>query len=201
MNVILIGGFVEIIELCELCNYNILGIIDNILELGKKYAGYPVIGRDTDAQDLVKTYQKIPLIISPDSPLKRKQLEEFYTSLGFTFTSLISPKAEISKSAKIGNGVVIQSGANISSNVTLGNYTKINTRANIMHDGWLGEFTTIAPNAVLLGGVIIKDCCYIGANATIMPHVIIHEQSMVGAGSVVVREVMKNKIVKGVPAR
>ena len=199
MEVILIGGFIEVIELCELCNIKITGIIDN--KLKEHYCGYPIIGTDADAPTLLDKFRTTPLILSPDLPSTRKNISEFYESLGFSFVSLVSPIAEISKSATIGKGVIIQTGVNVSSNVCLGNFVRLNTNANIMHDTKIDDHTTVAPSAVILGRVKIGKCCYIGANSTILPDVSVGESSIIGAGAVVVNDVGNQKKVKGVPAK
>lgn len=54
---------------------------------------------------------------------------------------------------------------------------------------------------VILKKVIIKNNVWIGAGATICPEVTIGENSVIGAGSVVTRDVPKNTVYAGVPAR
>ena len=61
--VILVGGFHEMIELCEDCGYSIVGIIDNTISTN--YWNYPIIGTDGDCQELYKKYADIPLVITP----------------------------------------------------------------------------------------------------------------------------------------
>jgi len=199
MDAILIGGFIEIIELCELCNINILGIIDNKIE--KEYCGYPILGNDNDAKQLSYRFKKIPLILTPDLPATRKKLAYYYSSLGFSFLNLISPRATVSKSSKIGKGVVIQSGANVSANVAIDEFVRLNTNANVMHDCKIGAFTTIAPCAVLLGRGNIGCSCYIGANSTILPDITVEDNAIIAAGAVVVKNVGAGKTVKGIPAK
>ena len=48
--VILIGGFHEIIEICEIANKIIIGIFDN--NLTDNYFGYKIIGTDEDASSI-----------------------------------------------------------------------------------------------------------------------------------------------------
>ena len=198
-NIILIGAFHEIIELCDICGKTIVGIIDN--NSNNIPSGYNWLGNDTNAEKLALEYKNIPLVIVPDSPSVRKKLVELYSKYGFQFCSLIHPKSNISSTAKIGNGVIVQYGVNISSNVIVNDFVRLNTCANIMHDVNIGSFTTVAPNAVLLGKVKIDDECYIGANSTVLPNVEIDSGAVVGASAVVTKNVAKNIIVVGVPAK
>lgn len=198
-DVILVGGFHEMIELCEDCGYNIVGIIDN--ELTGIYYGYPIIGKDKDAKALFPQYGKARIIVTPDSPKLRKKLVGNYKSIGYNFITVISPQSKVSRYAKIGEGTVVQSGVNISSATEIGDFCKLNTNCNLMHDNIIGNFVTIAPNAVSLGRVEIGDNSYIGANSTILPGIVIDNNCVVGAGAVVTHNVAEGKTVKGVPAK
>ena len=57
------------------------------------------------------------------------------------------------------------------------------------------------PGAVLGGNVKIKDFVTVGINATVLPGLTIEEGSFIGAGSVVTKNVKKNQIVAGNPAK
>ncbi len=198
-DVILLGGFHEIIELCDECNLNIVGIIDN--KLTGTYYDVPVIGTDDDAKKLFPEYKTCKIVVVPDSPQIREKLVSVYKYIGYNFATVISPLAHISKFVEIGEGTVIQSGVNVSSATKIGCFCKLNTNSNVMHDNQIGDFTTIAPNAVSLGGVETGRCVYIGANATVLPQIYIGENAVVGAGAVVTHNVAKCTTVKGVPAK
>lgn len=196
--VILIGYFIETVELCEKCGCTIAGVVNNE---GK--SSYPYLGNDDCFINNYLRYLDIPLVITPDSPSTRKKLYERYKKLGFQFKTLIAPEAIISKSANISEGCVIQSLCNISSNVSLGKCVRVNTGANIMHDTVVGDFSTVAPNAVLLGRCSIGPECYIGANSTVLPKVKICANGgvVVGAGAVVTKDINSGMTVVGVPAK
>lgn len=198
-DVIIVGGFHEIIEVCEECGLNVVGIIDN--ELHDAYYGVPIIGKDEDAERLFPKYGSCKIIITPDSPKIREKLVNLYKTIGYKFATVISPFSHISKYAEIGEGTVIQAGVNVSAATKIGCFCKLNSYCNVMHDNEIGDYTTIAPNAVLLGRVTTGKKSYIGANSTILPNISIGTGSTVGAGAVVTRDVVESVIVKGVPAK
>lgn len=197
--IILVGGFHEMIELCEKSGFIIKGIIDGNLK--DSYYGYPVIGSDDDAESLFPEYGKYKVVLSPDSPKVRAKLEQLYSAIGYDYATVISPNAAISKFATVGKGTVVQDFVNVSAGTKIGNFVKLNTYCNVMHDNVVGDFSTIAPNAVSLGRITIGKSSYIGANATILPGLLIGDKVIVGAGSVVTKSVINNVIVKGVPAK
>lgn len=197
--VILVGGFHEMIELCEQCNVRIAGIFDN--ERTGEYMNYRILGSDADAIANAQQYKKFPVILSPDKPSLREKLFWLYQEAGYTFEGLISPTSQISGTARIDPLAVIQHGVNVSANATIGKFVKLNSLCNIMHDAIVDDFTTVAPNAVVLGYVQIGRSCYIGANSTILPEKKLGNQIMVGAGAVVTRDVSDGLTMVGVPAR
>lgn len=198
-DIVIVGAFHEIIELCELCGYTIVGFVDNKLQ--GEYYGYPVLGTDKDAYNLYHEHPHCDIVISPDKPAVRLRLSKLYADAGFDFATVVSPKANISRTAHIGKGTLIQSGVNISCAAQIGNFVRLNTNVNVMHNTIVGDFATVAPNAVLLGYVNVGMSAYIGANSTILPRMIIAAAATVGAGAVVTRNVAAQTIVKGVPAK
>lgn len=199
MNVILVGGFHEIIEVCYNNNYIIKGIID--YNRNPHYPEIKLLGDDKNADELIRKTNGSYLIISPDLPKVRKDLSMLYDKLGYSFTSLISNKANISVSANIGQGTVIMNGVNVSANTVIGKFVRLNVMCNIMHDSVLGDYVTIAPNAVILGNVLVGNESYVGANSTILPNIKIGKNVVVGAGSVVTKDIPDNVTVIGVPAK
>lgn len=198
-DIILIGAFHEMVELCEDSGLRIAGIIDN--ECKGDYYGYPVIGTDADAAQIHLEYPECCAVLTPDPPGTRRKLVGIYRAAGFSFINVIHPGATVSRYARIGEGTIIQNGVNVSANCTIGSFCKLNTRCNVMHDNVIGDFTTIAPNAVLLGYVSVGSMSYIGANSTVLPNCHIGNDVMIGAGAVVTKDVVDTLVMAGVPAR
>ena len=187
------------IEVCEDAGFDIVGIIDN-KETGEYY-GVPVIGTDDDAKQLRSQYPNIPVVISPFMPKARKNLYDMYASLGYTFATVISPKATVSRFATVGEGTVILNGVNVAANTHIGRFAKLNTMCNIMHDNEIGDFVTVSPNALTLGYVTIEEGAFLGGNCTILPYKKVGAGATVGAAAVVTKDVAAGQVVKGNPAK
>lgn len=197
--ILLVGAYHEMIEVCEEAGFEILGIIDN-KETGEYY-GVPVIGTDDDAKELKNKYPNIPVVISPFMPKVRKKLYDIYSSLGYTFATVISPKATVSRFATVGEGTVILNGVNVAANTHIGRFVKLNTMCNIMHDNVIGDFVTVSPNALTLGYVTIEEGAFLGGNCTILPYKKVGAGATVGAAAVVTKDVAAGQVVKGNPAK
>ena len=115
--------------------------------------------------------------------------------------SIISKKSIVSCMKNIGKGVQLFPGSILNENSYIGDYSILNTSSVVEHDCKIGQGVHIMPGAVLGGNVIIKNFVTIGMNATILPHITIDEGAYIGAGSVVTKNVKKNQIVFGNPAK
>ncbi len=122
----------------------------------------------------------------------------------------------ISENAKIGKRVIIGQNVFIGRNVIIGNGCKIQNNVSIYDGVVLEENVFCGPSCVFTNVVfprakleqkdnfkktIVRKNATIGANATIICGNEIGENSMIGAGAVVTKNVAKNTIVVGNPAR
>jgi sugar O-acyltransferase (sialic acid O-acetyltransferase NeuD family) len=196
---IIVGGFSEVVELAEECGKHIIGLIDP--NLHREYLGHPVLGADSDAVAIHGQYPDAAAFVAVDDPDHRARLVALYAQVGFRFTSLIHPRAKISRIAAYGVGVMVQYGAHLSANVRVEDHVRVNVYANIMHDAWIGRCTTVGPNAVILGRVRIHEGCYIGAHATVLPDVEIGAGSRIGAQANVTKSAAARSVLVGNPAR
>jgi sugar O-acyltransferase (sialic acid O-acetyltransferase NeuD family) len=115
--------------------------------------------------------------------------------------TLKSQSANISKTAKIGNGTFVNKNVSINAFAKIGNNVILNTGCIIEHDCVIGDSSHIAPGAVLAGNVTIGERSFIGANSVIKQGVIIGKDVIVGAGSVVINNIPDIKKVAGNPSR
>ena len=115
--------------------------------------------------------------------------------------SVVHPKAIISETAELGNGIFVSKGALVNSFSKIGDFSILNTGCIIEHECILGRGVHVAPGAVVAGNVKIGNRSFIGANSVIKQGVFIGDDVIIGAGSVVVNDVPKNDVVYGNPAK
>jgi len=199
--VILLGVFSEIVELCERKAKKIAyGVDPNIR------SGFPfqILSSELElVETLGESMGDFEYIVVPDSPKGRQKIIESFASKidKMAFPSIVDDGVIISKSARIGKGSVIMGGSLISSNSRIGDFVKMNFFARVHHDVEVGNYCTIAPGATVLGRVKLSEGVYVGANATVLPRIEIGDRAIVGAGAVVTKDVEAGKTIKGVPAK
>lgn len=129
---------------------------------------------------------------------------------------LIGDAAAIREKCKIGAGCIIGRHVSLLYSVTVGAGSKIMTNSHITGNTKIGRNVIISVgvntandnnfgeqgyNKNLIGGPTIADHAKIGVGATILPNIKIGENAMVAAGSVVTKDVKKNSLVMGIPAK
>lgn len=132
---------------------------------------------------------------------RRRSLIESIACLGYRFTSVVHPSAQISRRAKIGDGCLIHPGVIIASNTVIDDHVLINRGALVGHDNSIGSFTTIGPGANLAGALKISQGAYFGVGCVVRDHLDIGAGSIIAAGAVVVKSVPAHSLVTGVPAQ
>ena len=181
--------------------FKIIGLIDNIKK--KKAHGFRILGNDNELGNIIKKgIKNVFFGIAGIKNVKRNiKLYNKLESLGFNIVNIIHKSSIISKTTKMGKSIKIFPGVKVNSNVKIGKNVLLNTGCIIEHDCAIGDHAQIGPGAYLGGGVKIKKGSFIGLGARINQQLIIEENSIVGSGSVVTKNVKKNSIVAGVPAR
>ncbi|MBM7661609.1 acetyltransferase-like isoleucine patch superfamily enzyme [Bacillus mesophilus] len=128
----------------------------------------------------------------------------------------VADLATIRERVSIGEKTIVGRGVAVENDCKVGKKCKLETNSYITAYSELGDFVFIAPYVVTTNdnymarskerydkfkGVTIKDGGRVGANSTILPGKVIHEDGAVAAGSVVTKDVEKETIVVGSPAR
>lgn len=165
-------------------------------------ANSPLAGLKHIASDeqLLNTYtpQEVELVNGlgsiPGNNLRWK-LFEFFSTKGYRFVSVISPKANLSNYLELAEGVQIMMGAQVQTNASIGKNSIINTGAIVEHDCKIGAHNHLAPGVTLSGGVMTASQVHIGTGASVIQNIQIGEQAVIGAGTTVVKNVPAQQII------
>ncbi|KOF55959.1 MULTISPECIES: N-acetyltransferase [Clostridium] len=130
--------------------------------------------------------------------------------------TLVADLATVRENVTIGVKTIIGRGAAIENYCTVGSNCKIETNVYITAYSQIEDYVFIAPGVVTSNdnyaarskerynhfkGVTVKKGGRIGAQATILPGKVIENDGFVAAGSVVTKDVKKESIVAGNPAK
>ena len=182
---------IEVIEAED--KKEIVGLIGTPAEIGKKLLGYEVLGSEKDFVALLELTPNLILGIGQiKSPNLRIEIKEKYIKNGFTFESVISPTAQISKHAVIGAGTVIMHRVVINAGVKIGDYSIINTGSIIEHDSKIGNFSHISTGVISNGETSIGDYSFVGSGTIIMERIKIGNNCIVGMGQQVRHDLSNN---------
>lgn len=183
--------------------FEIVGLIDDYRSVGEKSSGYPVLGNVADVVEICKRFSVEDGFIAIGDNFARSRIHKIISTKHpqFRFATTIHPGAVVSKSAIIGDGVIVMPGAVINSGCAVGDSCIVNTNASLDHDSRMEEFSSLAPGVVTGGNVKIGRFSAVGIGATLLNGVHIGEHAVVGAGAVVIGSVAAFTVAYGVPAR
>jgi UDP-perosamine 4-acetyltransferase len=163
--------------------------------------GVPVLGRESDLQNLTKSDDAITYCVAIGDNATRSMVALRLTESGRLVTQAVSRFSMVSTTASCGAGVQLLPGCVVNAATVIGDGTIVNTNASIDHDCRVGRFVHVAPGVAIGGGVTIGDLAFVGIGARVLPGVTIGAEAVVGAGAVVIDDVAPGVTVAGVPAR
>lgn len=203
-NLILIGGgghaksCIDIIR--SNAQFNIVGYVDFSPTLDEKY-DIPYLGQDEVLPNYIKDNLFLITIGQLNSSEKRAKIYQELKSLGAKMATVLSPFAQVSKWAKIGEGTIVFHGVTIQADAQVGENCILNNHALVEHDCQIGQHCHISTGAILNGNVKISDGVLVGSGAILKQGISVGKNAIIGMGSVVLKNVENDQIVFGNPAK
>lgn len=195
------GGHGRVIaEMAADAGWNVIGFVDDA-PVDDSDCGFPVAVLGSRQWLLDHKGDDLSACLGIGDNYVRKSLTSLLLSEGIEIETVISPRAIVSPTARIGRGAVIMPGAIINSRASIGEGAIVNSGAILEHDTKLGDFAHLSPQAVVGGAAKIGELAHVGLGACVLPMVSIGRRSVLGAGAVATREIRDGVIAYGVPAR
>lgn len=181
--------------------YRCIGFLDDDeARWGEEIFGVPVLGPLAAAGNYVGA-RFVNGIGSPTSFWRKKEIIAKTQIEVERFETIIHPSASVSTMAHVGRGVAVLQQVTVANRARIGDHVMILPNSIVSHDDEIGDYTTIAGGVSISSRVRVGQSCYIGANATIIGDARIGDLALVGMGAVVLRDVPRNTVVVGNPAR
>jgi acetyltransferase-like isoleucine patch superfamily enzyme len=175
-----------------------------------------VIGKEPKVPNILQRdiYFLRKVIIGKNSSIGPNAIIYYDVEIGQN--CLIGDAAIIREKSKIGNRCLIGWQVTIQFNVIIGDESILMAKSHVTGNSKIGQhvFFGVGVNSAndnsfrefgyddgLIVGPTIEDFAKIGVGATLLPKIHIGENAVVAAGAVVTKNVKKNSLVMGIPAR
>lgn len=188
-------------ELAEILGYSVKGFYDEDEEkLGLTIMNHPVLGKFSELNE--EEVSKNNYIVAIGNNAARFKIMKRINNCGGRTPTLIHPTATISPSAEIGEGVYIQANAYIWTKVKIEDFCIISPNVVVAHHSTIGKACLVSTLTGIGASINIQDKVFIGMGCTIVTGMhTVGENSIIGAGAVVLKDVDKNSVYAGVPAK
>lgn len=176
--------------------FNIIGYVSPSPAANQKlFSNFHWFKLDTDILKIDKSTIKLVNGIGslPGSTLRAVFYNE-YKKLGYTFLTLVSTAASVSKYAYLEEGVQVMRGAIIQTGVSVGYNSIVNTGSIVDHDCTIGSNNHVAPGTTISGQVTSKNNVHFGTGSSVIQSIDLNENVIVGAGAAITKNVDKNTI-------
>jgi len=198
------GGHARVVaDAMQACGVLLTGFVTP--EIERAFGVLEGIERIGDDKDLLARNPRDFVLVngvgSTGSPHARRDVFVKFKSAGFSFASIVHPRAIVASHVSMGEGAQIMAGAVVQTGVRIGANSIVNTGAIVDHDTCLGDHVHVGPGAALSGDVIVGAVSHIGSGASVIQGRRIGDEVVVGAGAAVVSNVESGSTVVGVPAR
>jgi sugar O-acyltransferase (sialic acid O-acetyltransferase NeuD family) len=184
--------------------YEIAAFIDDSLEKGSDFYGYPVIGGTSDLDEIEETIgplDTLGLVCAIGEPRIRRKVLDLISPRFKIFPNLIHPSAQVSKFASVGKGNVISQNVVVQPEALVGDFNVIKAGVAVGSYSKITEYCTMGTNSITQCRATLLPGSSMGGGALVIEDVTLGERSHVGPNSLLTRDLDADTTVLGVPAR
>ena len=134
-------------------------------------------------------------------PNHKKKILESLNPQYNKFINVIHEGCDISKTVKLGNGILVNSKVTIAAHTQIGDFVSINRHVSIGHHTTIKDYCSINPGVNIGGTVTIGEGTTIGMGTNILHQIKIGKNSIIGAGSLVTKDIPDNVVAYGSPCK
>jgi sugar O-acyltransferase (sialic acid O-acetyltransferase NeuD family) len=175
-----------------------IGFLDDAPDLrGRCLLGLPVLGT-------ISAIRHVPhdaVVVAIGDNRTRSKITLNLSAQGETFLSAVHPRAVLGSDVRVGLGTMICAGVVVNVAARIGDGVILNTGCTVDHHCTVGSYCHIAPGAHLGGDVLVEEGAFVGIGSSVIPGRRIGRWAILGGGAAVVRDVPDGEKVVGVPAR
>lgn len=169
--------------------FRVVGLIGLADEVGTTVLGYPVLGTDEELPGLLLLCPNALITVGQiKTPEARIELFGRLHALGYTFHTIISPRAYVSRHATLGVGTIVMHGAVVNAAASVGRNCILNSLSLTEHDAVIGDHCHVATAAAVNSGVHIGEGTFIGSKSIIRQGLSIGERCVIGMGQLVLKD-------------
>ncbi len=156
----------SVAEAAELSGqFEVVGFLDDALPPYKLVLGVPVLGSVASmAQHLAVVDQAIVAI---GNNVVREKLMHQLNSAGFTWATVVHPRAIVSPSSMLGAGSAVMAGAIVGTEARLGVGAIVNCGAVVDHHAAVEDYGHLGVNASMAGGTLLGRGAWMQAGAAL----------------------------------
>lgn len=193
-----VGGYLSY-NIDEFGSYDILGFLDDDPgKHGTTVYGRRVLGGIDQIGELTRAGDT-KFVIGISSPEARQRMHYRLESFGIVFPNFVARTVWLSKSVKLGKGVILYPGVSINYETVVDDFVIMNMNCAVGHNCEIGRFSTMAPGVNLAGFTLVQEGVELGIGASTKQRVTLGRYARIGGQSMIVRDVLPNTTVVGVP--
>jgi len=180
--------------------FKIKGFLEaNVKLVPEKYALLPM--QVIDDVFNYKAMQDDVFIIAVAKPAIKQLLVNTINTKHGQFINLIHKTSFVAPNARLGNDIILGPYTVVTCDTIIEDHVMLNLYSSVGHDSIINECTSIMCYVDIAGNVRIGKNCFLGNGSSILPGGRVGNNVVVGAGAVVLKKVVANTTVVGIPAR